>query len=123
MKEVFMRSRLSLGFMAISVFTVIGCDDGLNRSMSWTPPSDEWALVASDDPSRYQWPFTSDGYRVERPPQMAYVTSFDARIACPDPVTAELVPWATEGQDEQFIRFLELRIWPDAWWIQTFNSF
>ena len=60
----------------------------------------------------YQWPQTRDGYFVAKPPQMAYVTSFDGKLACPDPVTAELVPWSTEGLDPQMVEFLDMAYRP-----------
>ncbi|MGB7327291.1 MAG: hypothetical protein WBD31_20615 [Rubripirellula sp.] len=91
----------------LACLLMVGCDDPINRPSQWTPPPADWTLVATDDPSKYQWPLTKQGYRVDRPPQMGYVTSFDGRIPCPDPVTSEVVPWKTDGEDKTLVAILK----------------
>lgn len=91
---------------------LVGCGDPIYDSTSWTPPATNLVMTSSEDSSRYQWPQTRDGYFVAKPPQMAYVTSFDSPIVCPDPVSAKLVPWSTEGLDPEMLEYLEMAYKP-----------
>ncbi|QDT06647.1 hypothetical protein K227x_50630 [Rubripirellula lacrimiformis] len=106
-----MNRKLAVGFRVLCWTTIllaaVGCDDPVFRPVAWIPPTADWTLADSDDSSTYEWPMTNSGYQVNRPPQMAYVTSFDQKLTCPDPVTAELVPWPTEGKDQAMLTFLE----------------
>ncbi len=93
---------------------VVGCGDPIYESATLTPAATSLVLTSNADPSRYEWPQTRDGYFVAKPPQMAYVTSFDGKIACPDPVTAKLVPWSSDGLDPQMLQYLEMAYQPTS---------
>lgn len=64
----------------------------------------EW--VASRDASSYEWPLSDRGFFVSEPPKMEFTSSFDRKLAVPDRVNAEVVPWSTEGLDESAQQFL-----------------
>lgn len=83
-----------------------GCGDPIYDTVDMSSPAAELTLTSNVDPSRYEWPLTRDGYHIAKPPQMAYITSFEEKLKVPDPVTAELVPWSNDGLDPEMVTFL-----------------
>lgn len=63
-------------------------------------------LPLGGDLDRLEWPQRNTQYIVARPPQLAYVTSFDEKLEIPWSKDAELVPWETEGLEPWMVKFL-----------------
>lgn len=95
-----------LGLMVVAGL-LAGCGDPIYDSFELVQPTTDLTLTSRADTSRYEWPQTREGYQVTNPPAMAYVTSFEAKLKVPDPVTAELVPWSSEGLDPEMVEFLD----------------
>tara|TARA_R110002049_G_scaffold4601_5_gene32406 strand:+ start:578152 stop:580398 length:2247 start_codon:yes stop_codon:yes gene_type:complete len=92
--------------LGIGILFVVGCGDPIRSSIPFEPSSTDITLTASDDVSKYEWPMTREGFVVAKPPQMAFVSSFDEPVAIADRVTAEVVPWSKEGIDPDVDAFL-----------------
>lgn len=85
----------------------VGCGDPIHMPVPIAAAATRVDLAPAHDEAFYEWPLTRSGYVVSRPPQMAFLTAFDEKLTCPDPVSAELVPWTREGLDASMVEILD----------------
>ncbi len=100
-------SRFQFIVVTCTLLVACGCGDPIHDVNTFVPAPTGLTLASRSDESFYEWPMTRDGYIVAKPPQMAYVTSFETKFKVPDPLAADLVPWSTDGIDDDMLEFLE----------------
>ena len=71
-----------------------GCSDPIYQREKFQAEATEISISDSETSERYNWPYSSGSFLVAKPPQLAYVTSFDQPLTVPDRVNAPLVDWS-----------------------------